>query len=70
MLRFGLAAKMPMYTHKMDRITQVSDTAANLLTNATPMKTMIARIIRRTVPYRRKLLVTSPNRFSSGAMYI
>lgn len=66
---------MPTYTAVMERMTHASATAANLLTNLTPTKTIVPIIKSRMVPYTRKLLnmalgslVKSPKREIPGAM--
>lgn len=49
-LSSSVAANIPMYIQRIDRMTQASEKAANLLTNRTPINTMTDRIKRMTVP--------------------
>ena len=53
MLRSGLAANIPMYIHSIDKMTQARDNVANLLTNATPINTMMPSSSKTAVPYTR-----------------
>lgn len=68
---------MPIRIAMMEPMTHAKAIAANLLTNATPMLTMVHMIHRRTVPYTRKLLymmlgsfLKSPKMDKTGAIYV
>lgn len=72
-----MLVKIPTYTAKMERSTQAKAKVANLLTNLTPMNTIVPMTTSNPVPYTRKLLymalasfVKSPKSDKLGAMYV